>query len=85
MAQSKRTLTKSRAKTKELNDISLGNGYPASDGEASELKQLLQALLAVKRGDFSVRLPDTLTGIHGKLADTFNEVVEMNHMMATNT
>ncbi|MBI3650509.1 MAG: HAMP domain-containing protein [Acidobacteria bacterium] len=52
------------------------------DEEGNELKLLLQGLLAVKRGNFAVRLPDTWTGINGKLADTFNEVVEMNQMMA---
>jgi hypothetical protein len=72
MAQSKRTLTKSQTKTKDLDEIDLSNRQNMSRSESSELKLLLQALLSVKRGDFSVRLPDTLTGIHGKLADTFN-------------
>ena len=38
-------------------------------------KQLLSALIAFKRGDFSVRLPDDWTGVAGKIADTFNEVI----------
>ncbi|MGK0302106.1 MAG: methyl-accepting chemotaxis protein, partial [Planctomycetota bacterium] len=37
---------------------------------------LLQALTAVKHGDFSARLPLDWTGISGKIADTFNEVIE---------
>jgi signal transduction histidine kinase len=37
---------------------------------------LLQALTAVKHGDFSARLPLEWTGISGKIATTFNEGVE---------
>ena len=43
---------------------------------------LLGALTALKKGDFSVRLPLDWTGIGGKVADTFNEVTELNERMA---
>ena len=43
---------------------------------------LLQALQKVRAGDFSVRLPGDLTGIEGKIADTFNEIVVANARMA---
>jgi len=43
---------------------------------------LLRALLALKKGDFSARLPLDLPGMDGKIADTFNEVVELNQRMA---
>src|SRR5437868_6079005 len=43
--------------------------------------ELLRALMAFKRGDFSVRLPDDWTGVAGKIADTFNEVIAMNQRM----
>src|SRR5881227_2745915 len=43
--------------------------------------QLLKALMAFKRGDFSVRLPDDWTGVAGKIADTFNEVIAKNQRM----
>src|SRR5262245_22749755 len=36
---------------------------------------LLNTLMALKRGDFSVRLPATWTGVSGKIADTLNEVI----------
>src|SRR5205809_418787 len=42
---------------------------------------LLRALMAFKRGDFSVRLPDDWTGVAGKIADTFNEVIANNQRM----
>src|SRR5207245_6935082 len=45
-------------------------------------KVLLTALTALKRGDFTVRLPLEWTGVAGKVADTFNEVVELNERMA---
>ena len=44
-------------------------------------KQLLAALMAFKRGDFTVRLPDDWTGMAGKIADTFNDVIGTNQRM----
>jgi HAMP domain-containing protein/signal transduction histidine kinase/CheY-like chemotaxis protein len=43
---------------------------------------MLTALTALKKGDFSVRLPVEWTGVAGKVADTFNEVIELNERMA---
>src|ERR1044071_4296924 len=40
-------------------------------------RQLLQTLTAVKKGDFSVRLPTGWGGIDGKVADTLNDIIEM--------
>jgi HAMP domain-containing protein/CheY-like chemotaxis protein/signal transduction histidine kinase len=51
-------------------------------GERLDQKQLLAALTAFKRGDFSVRLPDEWTGMAGKIADTFNDVIGMNQRLA---
>ncbi|NBW16005.1 MAG: hybrid sensor histidine kinase/response regulator, partial [Caulobacteraceae bacterium] len=45
-------------------------------------RQLLAALRAFRRGDFSVRLPDDLTGMDGDLAEAFNDVVELNDGMS---
>src|SRR5262245_27644392 len=42
---------------------------------------LLSALVALKQGDFSVRLPVDWTGVAGKVADTFNEVIALNRRM----
>lgn len=38
---------------------------------------LLKILGAFKQGDFSVRMPNDLTGIEGKIADTLNAVIDM--------
>jgi HAMP domain-containing protein/signal transduction histidine kinase/DNA-binding response OmpR family regulator len=43
---------------------------------------LLSALTSLKKGDFTARLPIEWTGMAGKVADTFNEVVELNERMA---
>src|SRR5262245_23492141 len=49
---------------------------------AAKLNELLQALQAVRDGDFSARLPGDRVGIEGKIADTFNEIVASNARMA---
>ena len=46
------------------------------------LEELLEALQAMKAGDFSVRLPGSQIGMIGKIADTFNEIVSTNQRMA---
>lgn len=45
-------------------------------------KQLLKTLAAVKKGNFSVRMPTDQTGIAGKIADTLNDIIELNERMA---
>src|SRR4029077_19760860 len=45
-------------------------------------RALLTALAALKKGDFTARLPLDWTGVAGKVADTFNEVIELNERMA---
>ena len=44
--------------------------------------ELLKALRAFKRGDFSVRMPLNLSGIDGEIAQTFNDVVELEEAKA---
>src|SRR6185295_18786785 len=50
--------------------------------DSLDVKLLLKTMTALKKGDFSVRLPLEWTGTAGKIADTFNYVVEMNERMA---
>jgi HAMP domain-containing protein len=47
-----------------------------------ELSALLQALQAMRAGNFTVRMPTDGTGMHGKIADAFNEIVSANEQMA---
>src|SRR5215510_9999701 len=61
---------------------SVNGDAAAAAGESVDLHELLQALQAVRIGDFSVRLPGDRVGIAGKIADTFNEIVGANERMA---
>jgi len=49
--------------------------------ESLDQKELLKVLTAFKRGDFSVRMPEDGVGLGGKIADTLNEVLELNENM----
>ena len=55
---------------------------PQTNANDFDTGQLLAALMAFKRGDFSARLPDHWTGVSGKIADTFNDVIRTNQRMA---
>jgi hypothetical protein len=50
--------------------------------EPFELRELLLGLQAMRNGDFSVRLPSDWSGLGGKVADTFNEIVANNQRMS---
>jgi HAMP domain-containing protein/CheY-like chemotaxis protein/signal transduction histidine kinase len=58
------------------------NGSESGDAERLNPKELLNVLTAMKKGDFSTRLPSDQTGLAGKISDTLNEIIEMNQMMA---
>jgi uncharacterized protein YqgV (UPF0045/DUF77 family) len=49
------------------------------DNNSGKNEILLSALIALRNGDFNYRLPDNLTGIEGKIADTFNEIVAIEN------
>ncbi len=44
-------------------------------------RKLVSALRALRRGDFSVRLPEEVDGVDGEIASLFNEVVSLNEEM----
>jgi signal transduction histidine kinase/HAMP domain-containing protein/CheY-like chemotaxis protein len=44
-------------------------------------RQLVSALRALRRGDFSIRLPEDVDGVDGEIASLFNEVVSINQEM----
>src|SRR5215467_12567935 len=56
------------------------NGSRTTKSEL-DTRQLLAALMAFKRGDFSARLPEDWIGLPGKIADTFNAIIETNQRM----
>src|SRR5207237_6118316 len=63
-------------------DAAVAYAPPVLDGASLDLDQLLEALQAVRSGDFSVRLPGSLVGRAGKIADAFNDIVASNDRMA---
>ena len=61
----------------------LDNPKPeSSPGEQEELTALLAALTSLRKGDADVRLPLHWSGMAGKVAEAFNDVVEQNTAMA---
>ena len=66
---------------------SSSSGTPALDGSLAcepvlEKGILLKALVALRNGDFSIHLPTDWIGSNGKIADTFNDIVDLNLNMA---
>ena len=61
-----------------------GNGtvIAAAESAPADLSVVLAALQTMRDGDFSVRLPGSWTGLAGKIADTFNDIVGANQQMA---
>src|SRR5262250_1423760 len=62
-----------------------GNGNAPKEQPPTDVvdnKLLLSTLLAVKKGDFSVRLPVDHTGMAGKIYDTLNDVIELEQRTA---
>ena len=66
---------KSNAKSNGQNDI-------RADVSHADLSVILSSLQTMRDGNFSVRLPGNWTGLAGKIADTFNEIVTANQQMA---
>ncbi|XHX77508.1 MAG: HAMP domain-containing protein [Stenomitos frigidus ULC029] len=46
-------------------------------------KQLLNVLTEIKKGNFAVRMSIDQTGIAGKIADTLNDIIEMNERLTS--
>ena len=55
-----------------------GNGL----ANTADLHALLRALQGMRMGDFSVRMSGEATGLIGKIADTFNDIVAANQQFA---
>ena len=68
--------------SRELNETGGTAVLTPSGLENGALPELLMALRRMRSGDFTVRMPGNETGILGKIADTFNEIVAANEMMA---
>src|SRR6266496_3720632 len=69
-------------KTTSVSIAHPANGSRFNGDNQVELRQLLNALTAFKRGNFTIRLPEDWTGLAGKVADTFNDVIAINERMS---
>jgi len=49
--------------------------------EQLDIKLLLSTLMALKKGDFTARMPSDWTGMSGKIADTLNDIIETKEKM----
>ncbi len=60
------------------------NGHSSLVAEtvSPDLGVILACLQTMRAGDFSVRLPRSWTGLAGKIADTFNDIVAVNQQIA---
>jgi HAMP domain-containing protein/CheY-like chemotaxis protein/signal transduction histidine kinase len=59
-----------------------GHAIAVTENASPDLSVILASLQTMRDGDFSVRLPGSWTGLPGKIADTFNEIVSANQQMA---
>ena len=50
--------------------------------QSDDLALILASLQTMRDGNFSVRLPVAWTGLKGKIADTFNDIIAANERMA---
>lgn len=65
-------------KSKQSGDLSNAAAAPVPD----DLALILSSLQTMRDGDFSVRLPVAWTGLRGKIADTFNDIIAANERIA---
>src|SRR6266700_4465951 len=60
------------------------NGHNNIDSQVmpADLNVILAGMKTMRDGDFSVRLPSYWTGLQGKIADMFNDIISANQQMA---
>ncbi|MGC1786083.1 MAG: hypothetical protein WA718_05035, partial [Terriglobales bacterium] len=73
----KRTDKTTATATVEAEPLAKNNGQTVAGAElvAANMSVILASLQTMRDGDFSVRLPGNWTGLAGKIADTFNDIV----------
>lgn len=75
------------AKGKTTADKSKTNGRVKANGQTKsdylDPKLLLNVLTAVKKGDFTSRMPTDQIGVTGKICDAINEIIEKNEMLTS--
>ncbi|HJP56141.1 MAG TPA: HAMP domain-containing protein, partial [Gemmatimonadales bacterium] len=59
-----------------------GRGAPPPGPDDLDLEQLLRVLAAIRKGDFTVRMPSPSGGIAARIADAVNDIAELNDVTA---
>jgi HAMP domain-containing protein/signal transduction histidine kinase/ActR/RegA family two-component response regulator len=86
MQKSKNSVTKKSVAPKilinqKLSEKPMATAAPA--GSTDQLRQLLFTVKAVRRGDFSVRLPVGQEGIIAEIGEVLNDIIELNENMTS--
>ena len=53
------------------------------DSHMTELRELLKVVKAMRKGDFSVRMPMLSDGIASEIGEVLNDIIELNENMST--
>jgi hypothetical protein len=79
---------KSSARSRSRTASTAASANPGANGSTPADDQallLLEAMMSFRNGSFGVRLPVGWTGVYGKIADAFNDVLIMNERRAKET
>src|SRR6185437_1783453 len=71
--------------TATIDSSPLNHGTSGAAAVDPFARQLLEALIALRDGNFEVRLPSDLTGVSGKIADAFNGIAQVTDRRARET
>jgi hypothetical protein len=77
------TPAKRRPKEPRTNNGHNGHADGINAPQSEDLALILESLQTMRDGNFSVRLPVAWTGLKGKIADTFNDIIAANERMAS--
>src|ERR1700693_4219238 len=66
----------------ELGQRNNGHSTAVAEPTSADLGVILASLQTMRAGDFSVRLPGSWTGLAGKIADAFNDIVGVNEQIS---
>ena len=56
----------------------VGARIPSGPSDSLDTDQLLAVLTAIRKGDFSVKMPMSQVGVAGKISDTLNDIIDLN-------
>jgi HAMP domain-containing protein/CheY-like chemotaxis protein/signal transduction histidine kinase len=66
-------------------DVAPDNGTPLRSSNEAFARNLLDALVRFREGDFGSRMPSDLVGVEGKIADVFNDILSVSSRRTAET